>query len=189
MGNADETKERLLKAATVEFAAYGIAGARVDRIAKNAECSKNLIYMYFESKEKLFTTVLQRHLMRVYEDIVFTPNDLPDYAGRAFDFMMVHPELMRLMAWFALEQKADNPLARAKVHIEKVTALTKAQREGHVGTKLSPGFLLTVIMTIATAWAGTNPFGLLDSESVRDQSALRNEIVRVVRLIVQDDMM
>lgn len=60
MRNAEATRERILEAATAEFSAYGIAGARVDRIAKTAGCNKNLIYIYFENKETLFTTVLQK---------------------------------------------------------------------------------------------------------------------------------
>ena len=37
--DAEATRRRLLDAATAEFAAYGIAGARVDRIAAEARSS------------------------------------------------------------------------------------------------------------------------------------------------------
>src|SRR5215472_12727986 len=107
--NAEASRERILDAAMAEFSAYGIAGARVDRIAQMAGCNKNLIYIYFESKENLFATVLQKNLSRVYEDLPFTPNDLPGFAVRAFDYAMVHPDLMRLIAWFGLEQRVDGP--------------------------------------------------------------------------------
>ena len=95
MTKADETKARILAAALDEFAAYGVAGARVDRIAATAGCNKNLLYVYFGSKENLFTAVLDQHLARVYEDIPFTPDDLPGFAGRVFDFAMSRPDLMR----------------------------------------------------------------------------------------------
>src|ERR1700730_16938075 len=104
--NAEATRERILDAAMAESSAYGIAGARVDRIAKTAGCNKNLIYIYFENKETLFTTVLEKNILRVYEDLAFTPEDLPGYAMRVFDFAMAHPDLMRLMVWSSLEQKA-----------------------------------------------------------------------------------
>jgi hypothetical protein len=39
----EATKARIFAAATVEFAAYGIAGAR---IARNAQANKQLIYAY-----------------------------------------------------------------------------------------------------------------------------------------------
>jgi hypothetical protein len=38
-----------------------------------------------------FTTVLEKNLLRVYEDLAFTPDDLPGYAGRVFDFAMANP--------------------------------------------------------------------------------------------------
>jgi hypothetical protein len=37
--------------------------------------------------------------VRGYEEVAFTPDDLPGYAARVFDFTMAHPELMRLMTW------------------------------------------------------------------------------------------
>jgi AcrR family transcriptional regulator len=58
----------------------------VDRIAKNAECNKNLIYVYFQGKEALFATVLDRHRSGTYAYIPFTPGDLPGLARRVFDY-------------------------------------------------------------------------------------------------------
>ena len=107
MGKADETRERILTAAMAEFATYGIAGARVDRIARTAGCNKNLIYVYFENKERLFATVLRLQLPRIYEEMTFTPHDLPGYAERVFDFGVANPELMRLLAWSRLEHQAE----------------------------------------------------------------------------------
>ena len=39
--DAEATKARILEAATAEFAAHGIAGARVDRIAASAGANKS----------------------------------------------------------------------------------------------------------------------------------------------------
>lgn len=167
-----------------EFSAYGIAGARVERIAKTAGCNKNLIYIYFESKETLFATVLQKHLARVYEETSFTPDDLPGYAMRMFDFAMAHPDLMRLLAWVGLEQKVDNPSERRTVRDEKVAALMKAQKAGQVGTAFPPGFLLIAIMSLATAWTAANPFGpTLDPDATKRPAALRRSIAEAVRLL------
>jgi hypothetical protein len=46
------------------------------------------------------------------------------YAVRVFDSAMAHPDLMRLMAWFSLEQKADSPEERGAARDENVAALT-----------------------------------------------------------------
>ena len=186
MGNAEATRERILEAALAEFSAYGIAGARVDRIAATAGCNKNLIYIYFENKETLFATVLQKHLARVYDEVVFTPDDLPGYAGRAFDFVMAHPELMRLVAWSGLERAAGNSPERRAALDGKVASLLKMQKAGQVGKAFPPGFLLTAIMALATAWTPIAPFGPShDPDAHKRPDALRRNITEAVRLLAE----
>jgi AcrR family transcriptional regulator len=189
MRKAEATRERILEAATAEFSAYGIAGARVDRIAKTAGCNKNLIYIYFENKEALFTTVLQKHLTRAFEEVAFTPDDLPGYAARLFDFAMAHPDLYRLMTWFALEQKANSPVKQGAARSAKIAALLKAQKAGQVGTAFSPGFLLTAILALATAWTAANPYGpYIDPDAPKKPATLRRSIVEAVRLLTESTM-
>ena len=54
------TREKILLRATEEFARTGFEGGRVDRIAQRSGLSKNMLYYYFHSKEKLFLAVLER---------------------------------------------------------------------------------------------------------------------------------
>ncbi len=186
MRNAELSKEKILAAALREFSDFGIAGARVDRIAKAAGCNKNLIYIYFESKEALFETILRKHLTRIYEELHFTPEDLPDYAARIVDFAMANPDLMRLLAWFGLERKVGSPAERSTSAGKKVAALAEAQAQGMVDARFPPAFLLTIIMSISTAWTAVNPFGpSFDQEGAEDLSALRRRVSEVVRLLVR----
>ena len=57
--DADRSQLAILAAARDEFSRYGLAGARVDRIAENAKLNKRLIYYYFTSKDDLFLAVLE----------------------------------------------------------------------------------------------------------------------------------
>ncbi|WP_142846749.1 TetR/AcrR family transcriptional regulator [Telmatospirillum sp. J64-1] len=66
------TQERILRAATREFADKGYDGARVDEIVRASDVSKNLLYHHFGSKDQLFTAVLER----AYETIRARQNDL-----------------------------------------------------------------------------------------------------------------
>jgi AcrR family transcriptional regulator len=56
---ATATRQRILDAATAEFAAHGLAGARVDEIAARAAANKRMLYAYFGAKEELWLTVLE----------------------------------------------------------------------------------------------------------------------------------
>ncbi|QHW32277.1 TetR/AcrR family transcriptional regulator [Paenibacillus rhizovicinus] len=186
MRNSEVTRERILEAAMAEFSAYGIMGARVDRIAKNAGCNKNMIYIYFENKQTLFNTILRLHLTRVYQEIDFTPEDLPGFAVRVFDFAISNPELMRLLVWSNIEQQAEGLGDRDDSRSLKVQSIAAAQQSGKIGTAFPPAFILTTVMTLATAWTVANPFGLpLDSESMKNVDALRDGIAGTVKLMIQ----
>ena len=50
---------RILEAAKQEFAAHGLAGARVDRIAVNAGANKRMLYYHVGNKENLYLAVLE----------------------------------------------------------------------------------------------------------------------------------
>ena len=56
--NTEETRRRLKEAAVVEFAASGLAGTRMEKIAERAGINKERLYRYFGDKDQLFATVL-----------------------------------------------------------------------------------------------------------------------------------
>jgi AcrR family transcriptional regulator len=176
MTKADDTKARILDAALREFSASGVAGARVDRIAAAAGCNKNLLYVYFGSKEGLFLTVLDQNLASVYEDIPFTPDDLPGFAGRVFDVAMTRPDLMRLLAWSVLEQSVATPRSRTASHDAKVEELAKAQAARRAEADFSPEFLVTTVMTLACSWSAALPF----APGGPPPAGLRDQVVRAV---------
>jgi AcrR family transcriptional regulator len=184
MGRAEATKERILAAALAEFSAHGIAGARVDRIARTAGCNKNLIYIYFEDKESLFETVLRQHLMRIHQEQPFTPDDLPGYAAKVFDWAMANPDRMRLLAWSALEQQASGQAERVEALSAKIAALAEAQNDRRVGTAFPPDFLLLAVLSLATAYSAAGQFGpSLTPKAAERPAALRESLIEAVRLL------
>jgi TetR/AcrR family transcriptional regulator len=58
--DAVATKAAIVDAALEEFAQLGLAGARIDEIARAARVNKALLYYYFESKEHLFLGVVEQ---------------------------------------------------------------------------------------------------------------------------------
>ncbi|WNQ10783.1 TetR/AcrR family transcriptional regulator [Paenibacillus aurantius] len=57
--NYDERREQIKKAALKVFAGRGIAGTKISMIAAEAGISQGLTYRYFQSKEELFTLLVQ----------------------------------------------------------------------------------------------------------------------------------
>ncbi|WP_406233902.1 TetR/AcrR family transcriptional regulator [Nocardia sp. NBC_01009] len=108
MKRSDATKQALLRAARDEFAEYGLAGGRVDRIAEAAGVNKERIYGLFGSKDKLFDVILIDTL-REFIDVVQPMADTEpgDYVGKLFDYHRDNPQLLRLLLWESLHRGAD----------------------------------------------------------------------------------
>lgn len=102
--DAGRTRQRILEAATEEFAALGIAGARVNRIAEVAGCNKAMLYAYYGNKDQLFDAVFTAYIDAYLEEVGFDADDLPSYAGRVFDYFEEQPGHLRLATWYRLER-------------------------------------------------------------------------------------
>jgi AcrR family transcriptional regulator len=185
MTRADATKARLLEAATEEFSRYGIAGARVDRIAVAAQANKNLIYVYYTNKETLFRAVFEAHVVRLLDALPFTPTDLPGYAGRLYEFFLDNPRLLRLAGWFRLEQgDYDEALAEiVKSNTEKVAAIAKAQADGLVDDRYPADVVLTLVLATSAAWGSGNP-ATVSTYDGPDPKIVRLAIEAAVRGVV-----
>ncbi|MGW6744772.1 TetR family transcriptional regulator [Streptomyces sp. NPDC055025] len=171
------TKSGLLRAATEEFAAYGIAGARVDRVAAAAGYNKNLIYVHFGSKEQLFDAVYEAAVQEILEAAPFDAGDLPGYAGALFDFHYAHPHLMRLTRWHSLERPgAVLPIA-AKANDAKLRALAAAQGEGKVDAGLPPRLLLALLVALTSTWSEGTPEPLGELTGATEIAARRHAVV------------
>ncbi|MEU6573683.1 TetR family transcriptional regulator, partial [Streptomyces sp. NPDC046805] len=107
--DATATKKRLLKAAHNEFAQFGLAGARVDRIAEAAQANKRLIYVHFGNKNDLFDLVVANSLADLARAVPFTADDLPGCVGNLFDYLLDNPQVLRLTGWAQLERPDASP--------------------------------------------------------------------------------
>ena len=98
------TMADILAVATREFADKGLAGARIDVIAKAMRTSKRMIYYYFGSKEGLYVAVLEeayRRMRAIESDLHL--DDLPPedalrrLVGFTVDYQLANPDFIRLV--------------------------------------------------------------------------------------------
>ena len=100
----ERNQERILRAATGEFARYGLGGARVDRIAERAGANKRMLYYYYGNKEDLFLAVLEAEYARIRaaEQKLHLADLDPEQGIRrlvefTWDYYLAHPEFLTLL--------------------------------------------------------------------------------------------
>lgn len=180
--DAEATKERILHSATVEFAARGFSGGRVERVATQAQSNVRMIYAYYGNKSGLFDATVAAALRRLAENVPPRPDDLAGWAGDVFDHHQRFPEVLRLSMWAQLER----PEATAEpldIYRNKTLAVAAA-----AARPLSAVDVLVFIYAIAQAWQ-LSPDGLtgLGKNPVRDEevAARRQSVVTAVERMLR----
>ena len=144
-------------AATEEFSEYGLAGARIDRIAERAGANKRLLYVYFGDKDTLFDAVIERQIGLLAETVPSpTAHDLGSYAGARFDHMLRDPQAARLAAWRAFE-RAEPTDAERRGYKTKVNAIARAQREGKLYDGMPALDMFAIVLRMTESWLSAPP--------------------------------
>ncbi len=132
-------RERILSAAAAEFAAHGLAGARVDRIAAAAGVNKQLLFHYFDSKAGLHRAVAEAAANRLDLGSASrgTPSErLRELVGR---IAAATPELGAL-----LDGNTRSRAVKAAVRI-----IEDGQRSGHFRDDINPEPVADVLVAAA----------------------------------------
>lgn len=186
MGNQEMNVEhRILLSARAEFAEHGLAGARVDRIAKGASSSKERLYAHFVDKVALFQAVLNLNGVEFFDAVSLSPENIPEFVGRVFDHSLSHPEHLRMMTWARLEGfNFDLHTAVMESERLKSDAIREAQARGLVDASWVPDELIPLLFSLGLAWTqapGTT--GLEEAPGVI--AAHRQAAVEASRRLIQ----
>lgn len=172
-----EHRQRLLEAAATEFAAKGLAGARVDDISLAAGLAKGTIYNYFDSKADVFRAVVEQWAQRTADLRQSLPDDtgvsdqlaailaadmqvtgeMEEFAKTAFrEVLTAPPHVMAqlLPAWDPVD-----------AHIESV--IIRGQERGELRTDRSPAELTRFFVSLVNGfllehWFPDSTVGLED---------------------------
>lgn len=148
--DAERTRAALVDAATAEFAAHGLAGARVSAIAERAGVNKQLISYYFGGKAGLYEAIVARWYAEE-EQLADPEIALSELAWRYLDANRRNPDLTRLFLRESLE--ADPAEVAAEPSAPDVEDLRRRQAAGQLAAELDPRFVLLFLQAIVVSAA------------------------------------
>ncbi len=147
----EDVRNRVLRAARLEFAEHGLAGARIDRIARDASASKERLYAYFSDKANLFQSVLDLNASEFLEAVQLDPHDVPGFVGAVYDHTLAHPEHLRMLTWARLEGIDYLFPTGDASPLRKLEAIREAQQRGFVDPGWRASELLMLLFSLAHA--------------------------------------
>ena len=146
------TRERIIAAALAEFADRGLAGARVDGIARRAGVNKRMLYHYFGGKQELFRTLVSQKI---------TERSLQKQAhgeelARSLPLNFLHncqdAEWVRLLAWESLQtanEQVVNESDRRATTLRGQKRLRQQQAKGRLKAELPVECLHLAMVSLA----------------------------------------
>jgi AcrR family transcriptional regulator len=127
----ENRKSAILKAARRLFFEKGFKTVTVESIAKKAELSKGSIYLYYNSKEEIYTQILLNDIDKFHNhitNVLQTPSSASEALTRLadiyVDFFLNDRELFRILMTFMLHTTDMNLPEDLNKHIIKTTNKT-----------------------------------------------------------------
>jgi len=143
-------RQRILDAAIAEFAQYGFAGARINRIADSARANKQLIYRYFGNKDDLYAAVMSTLVRRTRGE--FAVHGLANLF-RPGEFVKAHGAAWaRMLAWEGLNPPTHLIAAEERqASIQRqLDSIVELQRKGEIDSGLDARFVLATVYAVRT---------------------------------------
>lgn len=175
----ERTRQAILKAASLEFAQEGVAGARIDHIARAARVNKALLYYYYKDKEGLLGAVLDQ----VFSGLAARINEVMDqdlpprekvlaYAGAHFDYIAASPLNPRLVQREMMRAgRQGSPHIRRIVErylrpvLARVADLLRAGMESGDFRRVDPGHFVFSIVAMNVFYFSSAPVLALMTQS------------------------
>jgi TetR/AcrR family transcriptional regulator len=202
----EHTREAILTAAEAIFAEHGFDGARIDRIAETSGYNKTLIFRYFGDKLGLYAEVLRRidqhmhellaHVIEpLLEDETLTSNAqrfrmfLKAALGAFFDYMVEHPQVMRMIIWEHAEGWKTYTKLASLFEVEGLDQLealfARGRRAGFFRSDLDPLVLFMLAEQICWSYLTSLPLYQLvlpqrDFSSAESRAQAREQIIEFI---------
>ncbi|HDJ1439543.1 TPA: TetR family transcriptional regulator [Serratia rubidaea] len=119
-------KQRIFASALAEFSEAGLKGARLERIAEQADTTKRMVVYHFKNKESLYIAVLEYAYAHIRQDeMALNLATLPPQAAMQrlieanFDYHVAHPAFIRLVS---LENMQRGQYARQSEKLKLLNA-------------------------------------------------------------------
>jgi TetR/AcrR family transcriptional regulator len=156
------TRAKILRAATVLFAAKGPDATPVDEIASRAGVNKRMLYHYFGSKRELYQNVLKNTFSRldqISEEVIRQTTDaqglIEAIFREYFGFLRQNPEFIALMNWEnstqAKDMKSVASFSPAKRYVEVLhQALEREPKKFNIHEDVDIPFLIMACMSLCT---------------------------------------
>ncbi|MBO3085781.1 TetR family transcriptional regulator [Cellulomonas fengjieae] len=178
-----QTRAKIRDAAHIEFAAHGLAGARVDRIAKAAGANVQRIYAYYSDKHGLFTACVLDAVADLDRAIGDDVDDVVTLAARMFDHISADAHNLRILTWARLEIEDDLRTIIAASERDPLRRVRELTQAGRIDPRWAPQDVFALLISFCEAW---HVVPIPTEPTAADHARRRELVLRLAAHLVPD---
>lgn len=156
---SEEKREQVLSAAITEFAQNGFNGTSINKVAKRAKISIGAMYSYFDSKDDLFLTVVEKlfHVLELVLEGVDEDRNIFEMIEELFyrghHYAVTYPEMNQIYLDFSTESLSSLS-SKVSKRLETITlnkyvsVIERDKKRGIIDSTLDTGVLSFMIDNI-----------------------------------------
>ena len=182
--NPADTIRRIIAAAREEFGVNGLDGTKMEHIARRAGVSKQLIYLYFKSKNELYSELLLAIMRESYDRLLkidydgLTPDDaIRTYIGAIYDWFSSDPVTSKVTfdqtmhGGAQIRTSPDARRWRAQLTLKLEDALARGRAAGSFGAHVDAAKLeFMAVIIVSGCVSSRSMFAHLGYTPVEDES-------------------
>lgn len=146
-----DSREALLEAAALEFAAHGFDGVRMEHVAQRAGYNKSLVYRHFGDKQTLFDEMLCHCFRKRQARVEERPPGLADQLEFWVAAQTADRSMLQLIMQEALQDRGGEPVsaeARRAYYASLMEDLRRMQEAGEVDPAFDVPMLFLALLGV-----------------------------------------
>lgn len=189
---------RILEAAKKEFAAHGLAGARVDRIAAEAGANKRMLYYHVGKKDDLYLAVLEASYEKIRAEErtldlehLAPPDAIESLIAFTWNYFIRNPEFLALLNTENLEQakhlkRSDKVKSMHSPFVEMIrTVVNRGVASGDFKVAMDPVQLYISIAALSFFYLANNAtLSVIFGRDLLAQPAKDERLAHMVALVL-----
>ncbi len=201
---SEEKREQILNAAIHEFAKNGFNGTSINKVAKRANISIGAMYSYFESKDDLFLTVVEKmfEILELAIKDVDVSRDIfeiiEELFYRAHNYAITYPEMNQIYLDFST-QSLSHLSQKVSYRLESISkdmyhkVIEKAKVNKRLDENLDTGIISVMVdnmimmyhFSFASDYYKQRMKLFVGDKYYNDEKELIHEIMKVIKKAIK----
>ena len=177
-----QKKERIFKAALLQFSIDGYENTSMDQIAIKSDVAKGTLYYYFKNKEELFKYILEEGINILYKEVHKSVENITDPLEKIVSICehqiktaLANKAIFKMLISELWGKQISHQYLKEQIK-KYIIEMSKIIEEGQKQKHIKPGNPLLMSYNIFGAFISTGIYEIINTSIISEDEIIKNSI-------------